>query len=195
MQFLGLLWSMLKPFAHVRHMPVTFSQVTQFKPQSRQLFAPSLYYPTAQIFRATQVVPSKIYPVGQTHSPADKTKGLAHVLHAPVNAAQEVQLAEQNAHWVPVQYWPLAHVGVVTHIWVATLKAVPEGHVAQSVLLLFIGPVWQTQVFVVASKSILVEKHEVQTLFGQVAQPGVEHPTPREGSTSMGSIWSSRPFP
>jgi hypothetical protein len=75
-------------------MPVTFSQVTQFKPQSRQLFKPSLYYPTAQIFRATQVVPSN-NPEGQTHSPVYKTKELAHVLHAPVNAAQEVQLAEQ----------------------------------------------------------------------------------------------------
>jgi hypothetical protein len=79
-------------------MPVTSSQVTQFEPQSRQLFAPSSYYPAAQIFRTgTQVVPSKIYPGGQTHSPNDKTKGLAHVMHAPLNAAQEVQLAEQAA--------------------------------------------------------------------------------------------------
>jgi hypothetical protein len=84
--------------AHVRHLPVTFSQETQFEPQSRQLFAPSLYFPATQIFRSSQVVPFKNFPLGQTHLPADKTKGLAHVLHAPVSAAQEVQLAEQAAH-------------------------------------------------------------------------------------------------
>jgi hypothetical protein len=123
-------------------MPVTCSQVLQFEPQSRQLFAPSLYYPGSHIFGArTQVVPSKIYLLGQTHSPNDKTKGLAHVLHSPVNAAQEVQLVQQASHRVLVQYSPMAHVGAVTHVWVATLKTVPEGHVSQSVPPLFIGPV------------------------------------------------------
>lgn len=90
MQFLGLLASIPNVAAHVRHLPVTVSQELQFEPQLRQLPAPSLYFPAGQTVRLTQVVPF--------NKPTDKKKPVAHLLHAPVSAVQEMQLAEQAAH-------------------------------------------------------------------------------------------------